>query len=374
MLDFKNYIKESLLLESHMVIDERAFILAKDLCEWLSNELILESNDEVEDIDDELLKSKGITKDQLKKHKDILNKRQSPTELTDPLTDISKEDDDIDLDDEDDTRTGDLDLEDDGKTPEIEENDEKMAEQWAENVYESAKPDPTLTNYRKTYSVLLGRMYAFKYDPKHKDKLPIYDTAPLVITFDFKNGADDTPGFLGVNLHFIPRHEREATIKYFMTKNPEDVMKKGKIDIDYERDLKNNPRLTYIYYCIRHYLLNHVIGALKLIPQNEYPMAYKLHSAKFLPSGKSESQITSEIRRKSVSRSMSQILKKTQAKKDLANQRRKAQLQAQRDAKAKALEQGQITPLKDTSELKKEKEINMVKAPIKEKEKIKGNL
>lgn len=45
----------------------------------------------------------------------------------------------------------------------------------------------------------IGRMYMFFYDPKHKQKLPYYDTFPLVFPIEFKSD-----GFLGINMHYLP--------------------------------------------------------------------------------------------------------------------------------------------------------------------------
>ena len=44
-----------------------------------------------------------------------------------------------------------------------------------------------------------GRMNMFFYDPKHKKKLPYYDTFPLVIPIERYND-----GFLGINFHYLP--------------------------------------------------------------------------------------------------------------------------------------------------------------------------
>ena len=377
MDNFKDFLSTFIEIEENIVIDPRAFALAKDLCEWLDNydkKIINEDIDD--DIDDDVSKETKQSKSKIKKDRKEEEDKSKPSafNVDDPLEDRANADDEEPRTDEED-----LDLDDDGKTPEIEDNDEKMAKEWAENVFESKNPDPKVTNYRKTNSVGLGYMYAFTYDPKHKSRLPLYDKKPLVITFEFKPGADGGEGFLGINLHYVPRAERKATVEYFMSKNPESVMKGDGVDIEYERDLKFNNRLAFLYYCIRHYLMSHVIGSFKLIPQNEYPNAYKLHSAEFFPTQRSELQIYQDLRRKSVARTMSQIMKKTQTKKERANQKRREQLRAQREANKKAKEEGQITPI--TGEqigspgLKKEKEIKMVNNPLKEKEKkITGNI
>ena len=44
-----------------------------------------------------------------------------------------------------------------------------------------------------------GRMSMFVYDPKTKQKLPFYDTFPLVLPIDVIRG-----GFIGLNFHYLP--------------------------------------------------------------------------------------------------------------------------------------------------------------------------
>ena len=44
-----------------------------------------------------------------------------------------------------------------------------------------------------------GKLNMFVYDPKHKKKLPYYDTFPLVLPLE--NYLD---GFLGINMHYLP--------------------------------------------------------------------------------------------------------------------------------------------------------------------------
>ena len=45
----------------------------------------------------------------------------------------------------------------------------------------------------------IGRLNMFVYDPKLKDKLPYYDTFPLVLVI-----KRYTDGFLGINFHYLP--------------------------------------------------------------------------------------------------------------------------------------------------------------------------
>lgn len=52
-------------------------------------------------------------------------------------------------------------------------------------------------------NVSLGGLYLFQYDPKLKEKLPYYDTSPLVFPVEWSQG-----GFTGLNLHYLPPMHR----------------------------------------------------------------------------------------------------------------------------------------------------------------------
>ena len=53
----------------------------------------------------------------------------------------------------------------------------------------------------------IGNMYIFTYDAKHKDKLPIWDSYPLVFPIQFYKD-----GFLGINLHYLPPQQRAGLL------------------------------------------------------------------------------------------------------------------------------------------------------------------
>ena len=50
---------------------------------------------------------------------------------------------------------------------------------------------------------LIGKMYFFSYNPKWKDKLPWYDTFPLVFPIERY-----PVGFLGLNFHYLAPKDR----------------------------------------------------------------------------------------------------------------------------------------------------------------------
>lgn len=54
---------------------------------------------------------------------------------------------------------------------------------------------------------MIGDLYFFKYDPKHKSTLLMYDRYPMA--FPIKMYGD---GFLGLNMHWLPMGERKNFI------------------------------------------------------------------------------------------------------------------------------------------------------------------
>ena len=70
-------------------------------------------------------------------------------------------------------------------------------------------------------STVIGKMYFFWYDPKHKDTLPMYDRFPLV--FPIERYPD---GFLGLNLHYVDYATRQALISKLLEYRNNDYMDK----------------------------------------------------------------------------------------------------------------------------------------------------
>lgn len=60
---------------------------------------------------------------------------------------------------------------------------------------------------RASDSAIIGKLYLFKYDPKMKKTLPIYDIYPLV--FPIEQYSD---GILGLNIHYLSGGERLAIL------------------------------------------------------------------------------------------------------------------------------------------------------------------
>lgn len=60
------------------------------------------------------------------------------------------------------------------------------------------KNDGTYVSYPK-----VGQLVTYRYDPKHKDTLPIYDTFPLVLITSVEGNA-----WRGINFHYLPPQTR----------------------------------------------------------------------------------------------------------------------------------------------------------------------
>jgi hypothetical protein len=102
-------------------------------------------------------------------------------------------------------------------------------------------------------STVIGKMFFFEYDPKHKATLPIYDRFPLV--FPIERYSD---GFLGLNLHYLGVNERIAILnklKQFAT--AKNLTEKSRLRLSYDL-LVRTKNISALAPCIKRYLSGHV--------------------------------------------------------------------------------------------------------------------
>ena len=95
-------------------------------------------------------------------------------------------------------------------------------------------------------------MYLYRYDPKHKKKLPYYDTFPLVLPFEPTAG-----GFYGLNLHYLPFLLRAQLLgKLMETADDKTIGDDTKMRYNWSllKSVGNE-----IKPCVKRYLTNHVI-------------------------------------------------------------------------------------------------------------------
>lgn len=130
--------------------------------------------------------------------------------------------------------------------------------------------------------VLVGRMYHFFYDPKHKGTLPYYDRFPLIFPFKKVKG-----GFLGINMHYLPLPLRAKLMDaLYSLANNRRYDEATRLKLSYNI-LNSSSKYKYFKPCIKHYLLPHVKSRFLEVYSSEWDMALFLPTEKFVKSSKS---------------------------------------------------------------------------------------
>jgi len=153
------------------------------------------------------------------------------------------------------------------------------------------KPPPIkITNMKPEY---LGSMVSFSYNPKWKEKLPYYDTFPLVIPI---NIYDD--GFLGLNLHYLPPMLRSQLLDEAYKEVHEKINSRKKPNEYYTREElfalfrfaqsieKNLMRNNYYKPCMKRYLTTHLTSQIMIIPPEEWGFTLLLPTERFVKKSK----------------------------------------------------------------------------------------
>ena len=130
---------------------------------------------------------------------------------------------------------------------------------------------------------MIGRMYFYFYDPKHKATLPYYDRFPLVLPVERY-----PDGFLGLNLHYI--HPKQRIIL---------LDKLSDFATNSKYDETTRLRLTYATLasatksfeatpCIKRYLFSHVESRFLEITADKWDIAALLPFEYFVGASKSK--------------------------------------------------------------------------------------
>mgnify|MGYP001029129655 CR=1 FL=1 len=130
---------------------------------------------------------------------------------------------------------------------------------------------------------VIGNMYMFFYDPKHKKTLPYYDAFPLVIVIGKAEG-----GFLGLNLHYLPPTLRAKFLDALLdVTNNRLYDESTKFDITYDM-LQRAAKMKYFKPCIKHYLTSHVRSRFAMVEAPEWEIATFLPTADFQKASKNQ--------------------------------------------------------------------------------------
>ena len=115
-----------------------------------------------------------------------------------------------------------------------------------------------------------GIMNLFGYDPKHKERLPYYDTFPLIFPLEPAKG-----GFIGLNFHYLPPLARVRFLRSLANTTNNNKFDKS---TRYRINWRNN---TFMRKTAKHYLFNHVRTSVLNISADEMAIAIFLPVARF---------------------------------------------------------------------------------------------
>lgn len=145
-------------------------------------------------------------------------------------------------------------------------------------------------NRRQDARFLLGNMYLFAYDPKHKDTLPYYDRFPLIFPINKAKG-----GFLGINLHYLPPPFRAKLMdELYTVMNNKAFNDTTRLTANY-KILNSTTKFRHFKPCIKHYLTAHVRSKPAYINPTEWDVALFLPTQKFV--GATATQVYADSRK-----------------------------------------------------------------------------
>lgn len=145
-------------------------------------------------------------------------------------------------------------------------------------------------NERLTTRPMIGSMYMYYYDPKHKKTLPYYDMFPLV--FPYKKTQD---GFMGINMHYLPLTYRAKLMDalYDVTNN-KNFDETTKLKMNYQV-LNSASKFKYFAPCVKHYLTEHLRSRFLYVYPSEWDIALFLPLERF--QGASKQKVWAESKK-----------------------------------------------------------------------------
>jgi hypothetical protein len=136
-------------------------------------------------------------------------------------------------------------------------------------------------------NIEVGSMYLYRYDPKMKNKLPYYDTFPLVLPYETAAG-----GFYGLNLHYLPYLLRAKVLGELMkTANDKTIGADTKMRYNWLllKSVGNEVRP-----CVKRYLLPNVVTRFYKVNPEDWKAAIFLPIENF--KGASKEQVFRDSR------------------------------------------------------------------------------
>ena len=130
---------------------------------------------------------------------------------------------------------------------------------------------------------VLGKMYFYSYNPKWKDKLPWYDTFPLV--FPIERYSD---GFLGLNFHYLaPKHRAILMDQLKAFANNKKYDETTRLRLTYNM-LKGFSKIKRARPTVHRYLNSKVNSKFVLVNADEWEVALFLPVERFKKASKKQ--------------------------------------------------------------------------------------
>ena len=151
----------------------------------------------------------------------------------------------------------------------------KSTQWFREKIKEFGTPSSSdlIRDGKRTSRPTFGLLNMFVYNPKLKDKLPYYDTFPLVLPIEEYNN-----GFLGINLHYLSMPMRIRLLDRLVDySNNNKFDESTRLRVDYSK-LKN---VNLIKPCLKRYLAGHVRSKFRKVEADEFMIATLLPIQRF---------------------------------------------------------------------------------------------
>jgi len=151
-------------------------------------------------------------------------------------------------------------------------------------LFENVSPASMMANKDRLVSTVTpGSMYCFFYDPKLKDKLPFYDTFPLV--FPFKTMGN---GFLGLNFHYLPYMLRVKLLTILMQFRTDTKMNERTRIVASWKILQSSAASNLVKPAVKHYLTSQMGSRFLMIYPDEWATAVMLPVEQFQKQNKTQ--------------------------------------------------------------------------------------
>ena len=151
----------------------------------------------------------------------------------------------------------------------------KSTQWFRDKIKEFGTPNSAdlIRDGKRTSVPTFGLLNMFVYNPKLKDKLPYYDTFPLVLPIE-----EYSNGFLGINMHYLSMPIRIRLLDRLVDYSNNDKFDKStSLNVDYSR-LK---KIDLIKPCLKRYLASNVRTKFRKVEADEFMIATLLPVQRF---------------------------------------------------------------------------------------------